>query len=77
MINDYLCDQCSRPKMEGGASLCSLCSFCNAYTGSIPVQSKHYGTQHYLEDDNITKLLDVGKELPMLDQLDQIMEALE
>ena len=31
----------------------------------------------YLEDDNITKLLDVGKELPMLDQLDQIMEALE
>ena len=39
MINDYLCAQCSGLKMEGGVS---LCSFCNAYTDSIPVQSKHY-----------------------------------
>lgn len=47
MINDYLCDQCWRPKMAGGVS---LCSFCNAYTDSIPVRSKHYGTQHDKED---------------------------
>ena len=48
MINDYLCDQCWHPKLEGGTS---LCSFCNAYTDSIPVQSKHYGTQHSKEGD--------------------------
>ena len=53
MINDYLCYQCWHPKMEGGTF---LCSFCNAYTGSIPVQSKHYGTQHSKEDVTRSKV---------------------